>query len=66
MKQVIEDLKSNKSVDGDIPANILKECKFMSSVLADCINKSFETETFPECLKEGSVNPVFIKGWTSW
>ena len=40
VKQVIKDLKSNKSVGGDIPTNILKECNFTFSVLADCINTS--------------------------
>ena len=28
-------------------------------VLADCINKSFETVTFPECLKEANITPIF-------
>ena len=32
VKQVIKDLKSNKSVGGDIPTNILKECNFTFSV----------------------------------
>ena len=31
---------SNKSAGGDIPANILKDCKFIFSVLASCINTS--------------------------
>ena len=61
MKQVIKDLKSNKSVGGDIPTNILKECNFTFSTLADCINKSFENGAFPDCLKEASVTPIFKK-----
>ena len=61
MKQVIKDFKSNKSVGGDIPAKILKECNSTFSVLADCINKSFENGTFPDCLKEANVTPIFKK-----
>ena len=62
VKQVIKGLNNNKSVGGDIPTSILKECEFTSSVLADCINKSSETGTFPECLKQVNVTPNFKKG----
>ena len=35
---------------------------FTFSVLADCINKSFETGgTFPDCLEEANVTPSFKK-----
>ena len=61
VKQVIKDLKSNKSVVGDIPTKILKECNFTFSELADCINKSFENGAFPDCLKEANVTPIFKK-----
>ena len=61
MKQVIKDLKSNKSIGVDIPTNIVKECNFTFSVLANCINKSFENGAFPYCLKEGKVIPIFKK-----
>ena len=61
MKQVIKDLKSTKSVVGDISTNILKECNFTFSVLADCINTSFENGAFPDCLKEADVTPIFKK-----
>ena len=61
MKQIIKDLKSNKSVGRNLPTNILKECKFTFSVLADCINKSFETDTFLDCLKGVNVTPVLKK-----
>ena len=53
----LEDLKSNKSVGRDIQTNILKECNFTFSVLADDI----ENDTFPDCLKEASVTKVFKK-----
>ena len=66
VKQVIKDLKSNKSVVGDIPTKILKECNFTFSELADCINKSFENGAFPDCLKEANVTPTFFPRWSSW
>ena len=56
-----QDLSSNKSIGGDILANLLKECNFAFSVLADCINKSFKTRIFPDCLKEANVTPIFKK-----
>ena len=61
VKQVIKDLKSNKSVGGDIPTNILKRCRFTFSRLANCINKSFKTGTFHDFLKEANVTPIFKK-----
>ena len=61
MKQVIKDPKSNKSVGGDIPTNILKECEFTFSVLTNCIIKSFKTGTFPDFLKEANVTPIIKK-----
>ena len=61
VKQFIKDLKSNKSVGWDIPTNILKECNFTFSVLADCINASFENGAFPDCLKKANVTPISIK-----
>ena len=61
MKQVTNDLKSNKSVGRDIPTNTWKERSFTISVLTDCINKSFENEAFPDCLKKANVTPIFNK-----
>ena len=62
VKQVIKDLKSNKSVGWYIPTNILKECELTFSVLVDYINKSFETGRFSDYLKEVNVTPFFQKG----
>ena len=60
MKQVIKDFKSNKSVGGDILINILT-FKLTFSVLANCINKFFETGMFPDCLEEANNTPIFTK-----
>ena len=61
VEQVIKDIKSKKFVCGDILINILKECYFIFSVLADCINKYFENGAFPDCFKEANVTPIFKK-----
>ena len=47
----VKDLQITNSVVGDILTNILTECEFTFSVLALCINKSFETGAFSHCLK---------------
>ena len=59
MKQVIKDLKSNKPVGGYIATNILEECNFTFSILADCINNSFEAGA--DCLKKANVGPIYKK-----
>ena len=61
MKPVIKHLSSNKSVNVNIPTNILRESEFMFSVLGDSIKKSFETATFPGCFKEVNIAPIFQK-----
>ena len=66
VKQIPKDLNSNKSVGGDIPINILKECDFMFSASADFINKSFETGTFANCLKVANVTSIFKKDDFPW
>ena len=60
-KKIIRDLKTNKAVDGEIPAKILKECAFTFNVLRKCINKSIETGYFPDSLRLTNVAPVFKK-----
>ena len=50
-----------KSAVVNMPTNILKECDFKFSVLADCIKKSFETSTFPGCLNKANVTAIFKK-----
>ena len=61
MKQVTNDLKSAKSAGRDIPTNTWKKRSFTFSVLTDCINKYFENEAFPDCLKKVNVTPIFKK-----
>ena len=59
VKKIIQDLKTNKAVAGDIPTKILLKCEFIFDVLTNCINKSIEIWYFPDNLKLESVAPVF-------
>ena len=61
MKQVIKDLKSNKSVDRNIPTIILKERNFAFSVLADCINTKRDDPLDKENYRPVSILPSLSK-----
>ena len=41
VRKIIKDLKNSKSVKGEIPTKILKECEFTFEILTECVNKSF-------------------------
>ena len=57
----IKDLNNTKSVGGEIPTKILKECEFTFEILTQCINKSFTSGKFLDCLKQANVSPIFKK-----
>ena len=58
VKKVIKDLKTNKSVGGEIPIEILKKNEFTFECLKNCINHSIEeTGVFPSALKFGKITP---------
>ena len=61
VKKIIKDLKNSKSVGGETPTKILKECEFTFEILTQCINKSFTSGEFPGCLKQANVSPIFKK-----
>ena len=61
VKKIIKDLKNSKSVGGKIPTKILKESDFTFEILSQCINKSFASGEFPDCLKQANVSPIFKK-----
>ena len=60
-KKTIKDLKNSKSVGGEISPKILKECEFTFEILTQCINKSFTSGEFSDCLKQANVSPIFKK-----
>ena len=59
--KVGKNLKHSKAVGGDIPTEILKECKFTFDIITACINKAIETGNFPDSIKMANVTPVFKK-----
>ena len=61
VKEIIKDLKNIKSLWGEIPTKILKECKFTFQILTQCINKSYASGEFPDCLKQANVSLLFKK-----
>ena len=61
VKKIIKDLKSNTSVGGEIQKKILKECDFTFEILTQCVNKSFASGEFPDCLKQTKISPTFKK-----
>ena len=61
IKNMIKDLKNSKSVGGEIPIKILKEWEFTFEILTKCVNRSFASEEFPDCLKQANVSPIFKK-----
>ena len=61
VKKIIKDLKNSKSVGGEIPTKIFKECDFTFEILTQCINKSFTNGEFLDCLKQANVSPIFKK-----
>ena len=44
-KKIIKDLKNSKSVRGEIPTKIFKECEFTFEILKQRVNKSFASGT---------------------
>ena len=59
VKKIIRDLKTNKTVSGEIPTEVLKECEFTFDVLPKCINKFIDAGYFPDSLKLADVALVF-------
>ena len=63
VKKITKNLKNSKSVGGEIPTKIFKECKFTFEILPQCINKSFTSREFPDCLKQANISPIFKKDY---
>ena len=54
-------MRNNKSVSGEIPIQILKESELTFEILTNCTNKSIETGSFPDSLKEANITTIFKK-----
>ena len=55
VKEIIMELKTDKTVSGEIPVKLLKDCDSSFYVLTNCINESIENGRFPDILKEAKL-----------
>ena len=61
VKDVVNDLSSNKAAGGEIPLKILKEFDFPLHCLTNCINEAIKNKNFPDSLKLSNIVPVHKK-----
>ena len=61
VKNIVNDLSSNKAAGGEIPLKILKECDFSFHFLTNCINEAIKNNNFPDYLKLSNIVPVHEK-----
>ena len=61
VNDLISDLKASKSIErSSLPAKIMKQSNdIIASLLAELINKSFQSDIFPDIFKIAKVIPVF-------
>ena len=58
MKEIVNDLYSNKAAGGKIPLKILKECDFFFHFLTNCIDDPIKNNKFPDFLKLSNIVAV--------
>ena len=63
IKETCSKLAKKKSKGPDsIPTNMILSCtNELQEILAECINASFSSGTFPKCLKQANVVPLYKK-----
>ena len=61
VKDILNDLSSNKGDGGEIPLKILNECDFSFHFLTICINEAIKNKNFPDSLKLSNIVPVHKK-----
>ena len=61
VKEVIEELPSNKATAGEIPIKILKESGFTFEYLTSCVNEAILSGKSPDFLKLSNIVPVHKK-----
>ena len=64
IRAIIQNMNPNKaSQENDIPVKIMKEnIDLFSHFFSEKINNSFQTASFPDCLKNAIITAVFKKG----
>ena len=61
VKDIVNNLSSNKAAGGEIPLKILKECDFSFHFLTNCINEAIKNKKFPVSLKLSNIVPSIRK-----
>ena len=61
VKDIVNDLSSNKAAGGEIPLKILKECDFSFHFLTNCIHEAIKSNKFPDSLILSNIVPVHKK-----
>ena len=61
MKDIVNNLSSNKAAGGEIPLKTLKECDFSFHFLTICINEAIKNKKFPDSLKLSNIVPAHKK-----
>ena len=58
VKDIVNDLSSNKAAGGDISLKILKKCDLSFHFFTNCINEAIKNKKFPDSLKSSNIVPV--------
>ena len=61
VKNIVNDLSSNKAAGGEISLKILKECDFSFHFLTNFISEAIKNKNFPDSLKLSNIVPVHKK-----
>ena len=61
VKDIANDLSSNKAAGGEMPLKILNECDFPFNFLTNFINEAIKNRKFPDSLKLSNIVPVHKK-----
>ena len=63
IKKIIDNIRNNVAVGCDnLGIRIIKDLKdTIAPILVDLINIGYETQTFPDCMKEGVIKPIYKK-----
>ena len=63
IEKIIDNIRNDVAVGEDmIGAKLIKDMKnTISSILVKIINKGYETETFPDCMKRAAIKPIHKK-----
>ena len=61
VKDIVNDLSSNKVAGGEILLKILKKCDFSFHFITNCINEAIKSNKFPDSLKLSNIVSAYKK-----